>query len=135
MLTITKQEALNVALAGIRKQKIQSRLSQEIVDNLGVDNQKHLSLPLSEETCAYRGACGAKCLIGFVIPDEAYTPSMEGMEASSLDLFPEEDERFYGEFQIIHDAMKIGQEWSDEQEQKAKELALKYNLIFPEIED
>ena len=29
-------------------------------------------------TCAYRGEHGMRCVIGFIIPDDLYTPALEG---------------------------------------------------------
>ncbi len=34
--------------------------------------------------CRYRGKDGAKCAVGVLIPDESYTPSMEGSALSSI---------------------------------------------------
>lgn len=34
--------------------------------------------------CAYRGQNGLKCAIGALIPDEAYLPRMEGLDAGGI---------------------------------------------------
>lgn len=35
-------------------------------------------LPAGDPQCAYRGSGGMKCAVGVLIPDEKYSPSMEG---------------------------------------------------------
>ena len=32
-------------------------------------------------TCAYRGEGGMRCAVGFIIPDDRYTPALEGTSA------------------------------------------------------
>jgi len=62
--------------------------------------------------CAYRGKDNLKCAVGILIPDEIYTPQMEGKglrelidEFNSIDnLFPTQDEQsLLSMLQIIHD--------------------------------
>ena len=36
------------------------------------------------EICAYRGEGGTKCAVGCLIPDDAYSPSMEGLGVHQL---------------------------------------------------
>lgn len=45
---------------------------------------------LEETQCQYRGEDGAKCVVGWLIPDEYYTPLMEGKGVMRLlDKHPE----------------------------------------------
>jgi hypothetical protein len=49
-------------------------------------NTKRRSLFYTDDTavCAYRGKDGGKCAVGYLIPDEVYTPDMEIKSVSSL---------------------------------------------------
>lgn len=40
----------------------------------------------NESFCAYRGEGGRRCAAGWVIPDERYSPNLEGAPANSLAL-------------------------------------------------
>jgi|ERR1043166_3582484 hypothetical protein len=40
--------------------------------------QKERSMCLNNTNCAYRGVDGLKCAVGALIPDELYTPDLEG---------------------------------------------------------
>ena len=42
--------------------------------------------PNGNNSCAYRGEEGTSCAVGCLIPDELYTPSIEGHGISSLAL-------------------------------------------------
>jgi hypothetical protein len=67
--------------------------------------------------CAYRGNDGTKCAAGCVMPDEAYTPDVEGasintfkehgrLEGQFGEFFPEVDPKdmdLLGSLQIAHD--------------------------------
>lgn len=66
------------------------------------------------QMCAYRGTDGNKCAIGLLIPDELYTPEMEGHTVRALvKAFPflrgvlsienDEDLEFLTKLQITHD--------------------------------
>jgi len=37
-------------------------------------------------TCAYRGVDGMRCVIGFMIPDDLYTPALEGNSAMGVEI-------------------------------------------------
>ena len=61
--------------------------------------------------CAYRGAEGRKCAIGYCIPDEEYSPDMEGLtahEPSIARLFPLVDAEEMRTLQRVHDNATSG---------------------------
>jgi hypothetical protein len=69
------------------------------------------------ESCMYRGPYGARCLVGNVIPDDAYTPRMEGMTPRELQAtglafvdFTDDMMDMLEEFQGIHDD-EFGDDW------------------------
>lgn len=51
--------------------------------------------------CRYRGAKGRKCAAGWLIPDEQYSSSMEGITADFLGIFT--DAEFVNDLQGAHD--------------------------------
>jgi hypothetical protein len=65
----TAQELFDTIVAGLRSQKARS-----VMAPLGDE----------EEACAYRGVEGRKCALGWVIPDEDYTPALEGQTLGGL---------------------------------------------------
>ena len=85
-----------------------------------------------EGRCKYRGPDGTKCAIGCLIPDEKYTPALEGKGSSSpivrdaLGLGGTEDDsliRFLIELQQIHDSTPV-ESWNE----LLQRVALKYGL-------
>ena len=56
---MTSQEAFDTVLAGLRKQRRKSELTPG-------------------GPCRYRSPDGCRCSIGFLIPDELYSPKIEG---------------------------------------------------------
>jgi hypothetical protein len=89
-------------------------------------------------SCVYRGDDGLKCAIGVLIPDELYTPSMEGKQATVLiqtnpKLYAHleiknffDDTNFLMELQQLHDE-KDPVTWVYE----LKLLADRHKLVFP----
>lgn len=59
---------------------------QEFFDTVAAHllSMDDVSWDYSRGICAYRGAGGAKCAIGVMIPDELYNPEMEGLGVTSL---------------------------------------------------
>lgn len=59
--------------------------AQEIFDkvatHLFAQGEKAIS---GDGSCVYRGADGAMCAVGCLIPNEVYTPAMEGLKAHAL---------------------------------------------------
>lgn len=60
--------------------------------------------------CAYRGAEGRKCAIGCLIPDDKYTPDLEGIELSTdeggcgCETCGRQEEKRKRILQILHEA-------------------------------
>ena len=56
------------------------RTAQEIFDTVVNHLRQQNATALSEDgfTCAYRGRNGTRCSVGILIPDELYSPQMEG---------------------------------------------------------
>ncbi|AGR47830.1 hypothetical protein SmphiM12_198 [Sinorhizobium phage phiM12] len=67
-------------------------------------------------TCAYRGANGRKCAAGWLIPDDEYEPSMEGMMVLETDYFGNKFSpttlEFIADLQDIHDQFHLNPESS-----------------------
>lgn len=67
--------------------------------------------------CRYRNSEGMKCAIGALIPDELYSPSMEGCIARQLNqrynLWPEELNPLAADLQDIHDCRDVSS-WKEE---------------------
>ena len=58
--------------------------------------------------CRYRAPDGCQCALGPHIPDDAYSPEMEGKQPSMLanrfpDIFHDEDIELYETLQSVHD--------------------------------
>ena len=89
----TKQEAFNATFIGLRDQGF------------------HRSLADGTTTfCAYRGAEGRKCAIGFLIPDESYSDVIEGRGGGSREVikmtgfeYSGEIVNFFTRLQCAHD--------------------------------
>ena len=94
---------------------------QEIFDTVAnhLLTQKEQSMDENGK-CLYRGPNGLKCAIGCLIPDEDYSPTMEGIRISALiDKFRDLPHYFYDyvvfleKLQEIHDYVKVKQ-WKDD---------------------
>lgn len=69
---------------------------------------------LSEDGCAYRGKGGARCAVGCLIPDNLYSPDMEGFivkiaePRTSNDVLVEligHDLELCADLQLVHDRL------------------------------
>lgn len=49
----------------------------EILSFIGIKMLKQSCMSVKNNSCRYRGDNGTKCAIGFLIPDEIYTPQLE----------------------------------------------------------
>lgn len=60
--------------------------TQTVVDKILTHlwDQGRVSYDLSLNGCAYRGEDGTKCAIGILIPDDIYSPNMEGKSFHQL---------------------------------------------------
>lgn len=86
--------------------------------------------------CKYRSFDGLKCAVGCLIPDELYTPKMEGGDVESLydnfDLPHEEHLSLLLRLQAMHDEKFY---WGDNGLNSKGELEIKYiakhfNLVY-----
>jgi len=114
----TKQQTFDMVVQGLRKQGCKS-----ISEN--------------GEVCMYRGAGGAKCAAGMLIPDEDYKPEfefkiLEKVESTNSTanelracIGKNHDIELVRELQLIHDIYNI-EAW----EQRWKDLAFGYNLTY-----
>lgn len=130
---------------------------QEVFTKAVIGFRKQLYLRSMEPSgtggCNYRGLHGRACLIGLVVPDEAYKPkwdySMEGGGdfESCYDSFPEfralfdpsEGTHAFMALQKIHDVAttKDDETWDhrrDHYEACFASFAIDYNLTYPEID-
>jgi len=86
--------------------------------------------------CAYRGEEGRMCAAGCLIPDELYTPGLEGasaLDAKLVDVWKQLgisklDQCFIKVLQVLHDAKPV-EEWRD----GLKKLAKAHKLKFPRV--
>ena len=79
--------------------------------------------------CAYRGADGLKCALGILIPDDEYTPELEGNEFMELCPVPPSlrgiDEDLLSALQCVHDYAQPS-DWHSE----LKTIAEMHHLTF-----
>lgn len=104
------QEVFDTAVSGIIKQ---GRQSYSDTDNQWI------------ESCLYRGPNGTKCAAGFLIPDEVYTPFLEGHNWGEIShKFPNLDKHKHliESLQIIHDE-QTSEDFLTRFKRQAKNLA------------
>ena len=86
---------------------------QEIFDRVArhlLTQKKHAMI---DDTCAYRTPDGLKCAIGCLIPDELYTPKIEGFSVDDgpvievLERTGLSCDEFLYELQTIHDGAAV----------------------------
>ena len=92
--------------------------------------------------CKYRTENGLKCAIGALIPDELYSPKLEGGTLRDIIRFPEIKELFsgvdidlLGQLQITHDVKNAT--WSSAGfvgHRRMKALAEQFNLTYTKPE-
>ena len=114
--------------------KIPKRSKQEIFDFV----VNHLRLqgkkPLNEHgTCAYRGENNRKCAAGCLIPDDSYSPDMEGEAwgsgVATRDLSLEIGfVNLVTDLQVVHDVSSV-QHWEKMLESMAKNHGLIYTPV------
>lgn len=114
----SEQETFNMIVAGLRAQEW--RKSSAGRDGFGV------------VVCKYRGPNGLKCAAGHLIPDEQYSPDMEGGCVDELvRLVPAlrlHNTALVVQCQVLHD----GSESPEDMEARFKLLAARFGLEFPE---
>jgi hypothetical protein len=120
-----------------------------VVAHLLTQNEQCRSTLKGVNTCAYRGKFGLKCAVGVLIPDEVYSPIIEGESVNEI-FDPQEasddgemrealtrvkkairlrtnDERYMLEsLQMIHDNFEPDQ-WQYELRKLAAELRLRFH--------
>ncbi len=113
---------------------------QEVYDAAvaGLASQEFQGCYIEIGICAYRGANGRKCAIGWCIPDEVYTPGMEEKSIRTLlrefgdrlkDVFPPSiSEDILAELQRCHDMPRD----SEERRNMLREFGRRRNLRIPE---
>lgn len=117
-LVTTNQEAFDVIIKGLRKQGKKS---------MGLDDKGNF-------VCKLRGEDNTKCAIGFVVPDNMYSPSLECFIFLEREFFSvyliniNKDLLFC--LQDIHDELPV-KEW----EGAFKAIARKFKLTVPPIND
>lgn len=110
------------------------RTDQELFTQavLGMRSQNYALSQLDDAigTCLYRHPDGYKCLVGHLIPDELYHPSIEGLSSPHLpvDVLPERDNFMLSRLQRVHDLASDSQRLVE----NLKEFATRHNLEFPE---
>ncbi len=87
-------------------------------------------------SCRYRAPDGSKCAVGCLIPDELYTPSMEGQVIDGTlcvgrpalrKLFAEIDESMLENCQTLHDHDTVGN-WAS----GLRVIAQRFSLLIPD---
>ncbi len=114
---MTKQETFDIVVNHLRGMTEQSRA------------------PVLGSTCAYRGANGAKCAVGCLIPDAVYHKRLEGYAANSYWVAPVleslgHDVLLCEDLQMVHDNAFGAKEAG------LREVAKKHGLVYtaPDIE-
>jgi hypothetical protein len=90
----------------------------------------------SDGVCRYRGPDGTSCAVGCLIPDEEYSPLMEGKAVDSASMrqrmppsLVDLNERLLLSLQRVHDQKSPGN-WLGELERVAEQ----FGLTMPEVE-
>ena len=61
------------------------------------------SMDENDDVCAYRGECGRKCAIGWLIDKDDYRPEIEGYDASKIFACTNQKMQFLQAMQNAHD--------------------------------
>lgn len=103
---------------------------QEVFDKVAVHLLTQKQKSILAFGCAYRGEDGRKCAAGVLIPDDQYTPQMEGKGWTSLtkEVVDNKYSKEIQELQNIHD-IRYSFEWQF----YLKDFAERHNLTFPII--
>ncbi|AKF12681.1 hypothetical protein PHIM7_135 [Sinorhizobium phage phiM7] len=117
---MTRQEIFNTVWNGLKSQGWNVSMSSD-----------------AETVCAYRGADGRKCAAGWLIPDDEYDPSMEGMMVFETAYFEDNFSPYVLEFianlQDIHDQFHLNPESAvTKLEPALRAFALEKGLKVPE---
>jgi len=106
---------------------------QEVFNKVYTHLLKQMRRSIEGGRCHYRGPNGLKCAVGVLIPDNRYSPKMEGKHLHGIfeeisDLFESETHMvaLLARLQEIHDSYSPDQ-WKD----RLKELAAGWKLNIP----
>ncbi len=115
---------------------------RQYVFNRVVKHLREQKIPSVEgSACKYRGPNGVKCAIGIFIPDEKYTPDLEGRSATSdevLAVLPKKVKNLDADFlhavqYRLHDDVDINPEdFLGCFEETAKKFAIDWELKYEE---
>lgn len=112
---MTKQEIVDLVVPSLLKQNMRSTMV--------TGNAQH---------CAYRGKGGLKCAVGFLIPDDIYDKSMEGLEVRDIrEKYPQLENVFVhnlllSKLQFAHD-YHYPDKWKEELKIICVEFELRWN--------
>lgn len=118
--------------------------NQEVFDKVAAHllNQGGRSRADDDSMCAYRNSKGQRCAIGCLIPDDVYSPKMEGQRIGSLmydyprlrDLFAGTDGNLLYTLQVLHDRYEP-ETWKHELRERAKLYKLDDSILntLPDI--
>ena len=122
---MTKQEVFNLVARALAKQGVKSIAA--------VDDPRFIHMTENNKPmCLYRGPNGTKCAIGHLIPDDKYTPDIEGENIyNKQEVLPKGVGKhidFLLELQDIHDEYPP-EEW----ERQFALLADAHKLTMPQV--
>lgn len=104
--------------------------SQQMFDKVA----KHLLTQNAKSRALYRGRGGMMCAIGCLIPDDLYSPKMEGIWVERLVAYFPELKKFIPDLaladrlQRIHDVCACNR-WKDELRRAARNFHLSYKIL------
>lgn len=93
---------------------------------------------MSNQGCAYRGDEGRRCAIGWIMPDEAYSPDLEGLSPMNCEIekaldLASGDICFADELQEAHDGDAHEGDTPEAMKERLESFAIKYNLTVPQV--
>lgn len=120
---MTDQEAFDTALFKLREQGVRSL---------------RVEVPGALTMCVYRAPNGVKCAVGHLIPDEHYSPELEGNEVTRLppelmnSVFAGVNPDLLADMQFVHDVHMPETKGAplDRWEGRMKLLAEKFGLAY-----
>ena len=80
---------------------------QKMFDTAAVGMLRQGKKSIKNGDCQYRGSGGCKCAVGFLIPDDLYSPAIEGASIVYLKTRPDDGRRSQIELERILHQMKM----------------------------
>lgn len=119
---MNKQEIYNIVAAHLLKQGRKAQRQRTCDESM---------------MCVYRADNGDRCAFGILLPDNLYTPKMEGVSAASLceeypairqhlfgiEYTPGQDGNFVNALQHVHDGFHV-KDWPEQLEHLARQWGL-----------